>query len=237
MGTASDREIKGAWVIHHGRKLVLDVNGPAEFPAINEAAKAATLLTKLGQTNQATVTKVEARAIAVASGLDPRLELNGLLQVLERKRLIDQSKEDISILGVTTRGSLGHATDIYNEAEPSTYEEASITLAEVASEAPIRRADVSQRIGDTHKLTNAQVDDFLDRAEGIGFVDKEGDGNDRLLFNGNLFRRSSVAKTQKVLTSLDDAEQRLISEISEQLSKSGCLSVQHVEQRSVEAAL
>lgn len=67
MGAASDKEIKGAWVIRHGRKLVLDVNGLAEFPAINEAAKAATLLTKLGQTNQATITKVEARAIAVAS--------------------------------------------------------------------------------------------------------------------------------------------------------------------------
>ena len=229
MAAANDKEIKGAWVIHHGRKLVLDVNGPAEFPAINEAAKAVTLLTKLGQTNQATVTKVEARAIAVASGLDPRLELNGLLQVLERKRLIDQSNEEISILGVTIRGSLGHATDIYNEAEPNTYEEASITLAEIASEAPIRRVDVSRQIGDTHKLTNVQVDDFLNRAEGVGFVDNEGEGNDRLLFNGNLFRRSSVAKTQKVLASLSNAEQRLVSEVAEQLSKSGCLSVQHVE--------
>lgn len=228
MTAASEKEVKGAWVIHHGRKLVLDVNGPAEFPAINEAAKAATLLTKLGQTNQATVTKAEARAIAVASGLDPRLELSGLLQVLERKRLIDQSTSEISILGVTTRGSLGHATDIYNEAEPSSYEEASITLAEIASEAPIRRSDVSQLIGDTHKFTTAQVGDFLDRAEGIGFVDKEGEGNDRLLFNGNLFRRSSVLKTQKVLSSLDQAEQRLVTEVAEQLSKSGCLSVQHV---------
>lgn len=229
MTAASEKEVKGAWVIHHGRKLVLDVNGPAEFPAINEAAKAATLLTKLGQTNQATVTKAEARAIAVASGLDPRLELSGLLQVLERKRLIDQSTSEISILGVTTRGSLGHATDIYNEAEPSSYEEASITLAEIASEAPIRRSDVSQLIGDTHKFTTAQVGDFLDRAEGIGFVDKEGEGNDRLLFNGNLFRRSSVLKTQKVLSSLDQAEQRLVTEVADQLSKSGCLSVQHVE--------
>lgn len=229
MSSASDKETKGAWVIHHGRKLVLDVNGPAEFPAINEAAKAATLLTKLGQTNQATITKVEARAIAVASGLDPRLELNGLFQVLERKRLIEQSKDEISILGITTRGSLSHATDIYNEAEPSTYEEASITLAEIASEAPIRRTDISQKIGDTHKLTDSQVGDFLNRAEGIGFVDSEGDGNDRLLFNGNLFRRSSVAKTQRVLASLNDTEHRLVAEIAEQLSKSGCLSVQHVE--------
>lgn len=117
MGTASDKEIKGAWVIHHGRKLVLDVNGPAEFPAINEAAKAATLLTKLGQANQATVTKLEARAIAVASGLDPRLELNGLLQVLERKRLIDQSKDAIALKqtedsqGAGGMGVWGHGSD------------------------------------------------------------------------------------------------------------------------------
>ncbi len=32
---ASDKEITGAWVIHHGRKLVLDANGSAEFPAID----------------------------------------------------------------------------------------------------------------------------------------------------------------------------------------------------------
>ncbi len=61
------KEIIGAWVIHHGRKVVLDSNGPAEFPAIDEVAKAATLLTKLGQTNQITLPKLEVRAIAVAS--------------------------------------------------------------------------------------------------------------------------------------------------------------------------
>jgi len=225
----NNKENKGAWVIHHGRKLVLDVNGPAEFPAINEAAKAATLLTKLGQTDQATVSKTEVKAIAVASGIDPRLELSALLHILERKRLIDQSTDDISILGVTTRGSLRHATDIYQEAEPNPYEEASITLAEIASETPVRRTDVSERIGDVHKLTNDQVKDFLDRAEGIGFVDKEGDGSDCLLFNGNLFRKGSVAKTQKVLASLSSSEQKLVAEVAEQLSKNGCLNVLHVE--------
>jgi len=229
MAQVSEKELRGAWVIHHGRKIVFDVNGPAEFPAINEAAKAASLLTKLGQTDRTTVTNVEARAIAVASGIEPRLELNGLLKVLVQKRLIQQSPNGVDILGVTTRGSLGHADDIYRAADPSRYEEASITLAEIASEAPIRLTEVSQRIGDMHKLTNTQVIDFLDRAESIGFVDKEGAGSDRLFFNGNLFRRSSVTKTQAVLTSLSDSEQRLATEISQQLSEIGCLSVQHVE--------
>lgn len=229
MAGTSEKEITGAWIIHHGRKLALDANGSAEFPAIDEAAKAATLLTKLGQANQINIPKSEVRAIAVASGLNPRHELTGLLQTLEKKRLIEQSNEEVSVLGVTTRGSLSHANDIYKDAEPTPYEQASISLAEIASEAPVRRVDISEMIGDIHRLSTLQVSDFLDRAEGIGFVDKEGDGNDRLLFNGNLFRRDSVLKTQKVLTSLSDAEQKLVQEIGEQLSKSGCLTVPYVE--------
>jgi predicted transcriptional regulator len=229
MAGASDKETTGAWVIHHGRKLVLDANGPAEFPAIDEAAKAATLLTKLGQSSQANIPKTEVKAIAVASGLNPRHELTGLLQVLEKKRLIEQSDNEVSVLGVTTRGSLGHAADMYHEAEPSPYEQASVSLAEIASISPVRRSDVTEKIGDAHHLTSAQVGDFLNRAEEIGFVDKEGDGDDRLLFNGNLFRRGSVVKSQKVLASLTEADQRLVSEVDETLSRSGCLTVSHVE--------
>jgi hypothetical protein len=229
MAGASAKELTGAWVIHHGRKLVLDANGPAEFPAIDEAAKAATLLTKLGQANEIKITRKEVRAIAVASGLNPRHELNGLLEVLAKRRLIDQSDDEVSVLGVTTRGSLGHAAEMYREADPAPYEQASITLAEIASQAPIRRRDISQKIGDEHKLTINETRDFLDRAEAIGFVDKEGDGDDRLLFNGNLFRRASVEKTQKVLASLTPADQKLVAEIDEQLGVNGCLAASHLE--------
>lgn len=230
MAGASTKELTGAWVIHHGRKVVLDASGPAEFPAIDEAAKAATLLSRLGQANQINITKKEVRAIAVASGLNPRHELNGLLQVLAKKRLIDQSDDEVSVLGVTTRGSLGHAAEMFREAEPTSYEQASISLAEIASQAPIRRSDIVEKIGDEHKLTSNQTKDFLDRAEAIGFVDKEGEGDDRLLFNGNLFRRDSVEKTQKVLASLTPADQKLVAEIGEHLAVSGCLAASRVEE-------
>lgn len=229
MAEASNKEIIGAWVIHHGRKVVLDSNGPAEFPAIDEAAKAATLLTKLGQGNQDKIPIKEVRAIAVASGLNPRHELSGLLQVLEKKRLIEQVGNEVSVLGVTTRGALSNAADMFQDAEPTPYEEASISLAEITSEAPVRRSDISEYIGDAHHLNHAQVSDFLNRAEEIGFVDNEGEGNDRLLFNGNLFRRESVVKTQKVLTSLTDAEQKHVLEVGELISKRGCLTVENVE--------
>jgi len=226
---ANAKEITGAWIIHHGRKLVLDANGPAEFPAIDEAAKATTLLAKLAESKQVSVGKSEVRAIAVASGLNPRHELAGLLQVLEKKRLIEQSAQSVSVIGVTPRGTLRHAADMYRDAEPMAYEEASITLAETASVSPVRRSDVFEKIGDEHHLTDVQVNDFLNRAEEIGFVDKEGSGDDRLLFNGNLFRRDSVTKTQRVLASLTGAEEKLVAEIAQQLSQNGCLTVSHVE--------
>ncbi len=85
--------------------------------------------------------------------------------------LIDQSDKEVSILGVTTRGSLGHAADMFQEAEPTHYEQASITLAEIASQAPVLRSNAAEAIGDYHKLTATQVNDFLDRAEAIGFID------------------------------------------------------------------
>jgi hypothetical protein len=229
MSGATDKEVTGAWVIHHGRKLVLDSNGPAEFPAIDEAAKAATLLSKLGQSDQVSIPMAEVRAIAIASGLNPRHELNGLLQVLEKKRLVDRTEEEVSVLGVTTRGSLGNASDMYYDADPTPYEKASIFLAEIASAAPVRRPDIVEKIGDEHELSRVQVNDFLNRAEEIGFVDKEGDGEDRLLFNGNLFRRDSVAKTQRVLASLNAAEQSLVVQIGQELSTGGCLTAIHVE--------
>lgn len=224
------KETTGAWVIHHGRKVALDTSGAAEFPVIDEAAKAANLLAKLGETNQVILKMEEVKAVAVASGLNPRHELSGLLAVLERKRLVEQSDEEVAVLGITTRGALRHAADLFEEAEPSPYERASIDLAELVSQAPIRRTEVEELIGDRHFLPRAHAKDFLDRSEQIGFVDMEGDGKDRLLFNGNLFRRDTVSKTLKVLTSLSNGDQRLMREVDELLARRGCVEFTEVEQ-------
>ncbi|MEP2735821.1 MAG: hypothetical protein ABJP34_05940 [Erythrobacter sp.] len=229
MVIGNSKETKGAWVVHHGRKLVLDANGPAEFPALDEAAKASTLLTKLGETDQAELPMAETRAIAQASGINPRHELNGLLDVLEKRRLIDRAGDEVSILGVTTRGSVSQAAEIFQEANPTKYELASIDLAEIASQAPIRRSEVKEKIGDEQKLPTADVDDFLDRAQNIGFVDSEGADDDRLLFNGNLFRRNSVHKAERVLSSLNSAEQAQVSAVAQLITNQGCIAYSEIE--------
>ncbi len=72
----------------------------------------------------------------------------------------------------------------------------------------------------------------MNRASEIGFVDAEGDApSNKLLFNGNLFKRDSVVKSKTVLSSLNSAEQTKLTEVTEMLNKSGCLPATTIETR------
>src|SRR5579862_7004142 len=223
------RENTGAWVIHHGRKIVLDTKGAAEYPAIDQAAKAATLLAKLGETDQAIVSREAVKAIAIDTGLNPNYELNGLLEVLRQKRLVDITDSEIAVLGITTRGALGHAADLFEEAGPNQYERAAIDLGDSVSEEPLRRKNVAEEVSDRYKLSASDVSDFLTRAQEIGFVDSEGDGDSQLLFNGNLFRRDSVEKTARVLNSLNSAEEGKVQTVRALLGEKGCVKYEEIE--------
>src|SRR5262249_16351291 len=113
-----------------GRKIALDLNAPAEFPVLDESAKAAELLMRLGQSDSVTLSRNEVDAVARAVHLNPRSELPHHLGLLETRRLIDRSAAEVRVLGVTTRATLSHACDILSDAGPTAYEEAAIDLAE-----------------------------------------------------------------------------------------------------------
>ena len=46
MNENTNKETVGAWIIHHGRKIAMDAYGASEFPVMDEAAKAANLLSR-----------------------------------------------------------------------------------------------------------------------------------------------------------------------------------------------
>ena len=223
------KEHTGAWIVHHGRKLAFVTSGSAEFPVLDEAAKASELLARLGQATQTTLSMDQVRAVAVSAGLNPRHELNGLLQVLEEKRLVDRTENEISLIGVTVRGALIHAADLFEDSEPSVYERASIDMSEIVSQNPSRRSELEEQIGDTYSIASKDLAEFFDRAEQIGFVDVEGQGTDKLLFNGNLFRRDCVLKTSRVLESLSSNDQIRVREVADLLNSKGCLEFEEVE--------
>ena len=225
MNDNTGKETVGAWIIHHGRKIAMDAYGESEFPAMDQAAKAANLLSRLGESDNTTLTESEIKAVAKACRLNPLVSLEPLLKILEDRRLIERRGDYINILGMTTRGALTHAADIFTDSEPSDIEVASIDLSEKTSESPLPQRTTAEYIGDTYEMTDEHTKDFILRAKSIGFVDFEGQDNDCLLFNGNLFRRNSVLKTHNVLNSFSSSEQAKMREFKDTMDMRGCVSV------------
>lgn len=225
MDDNTTKETVGAWIIHHGRKIAMDTHGASEFPVMDEAAKAANLLTRLGESNDTSLTEHEVTAVAKICRLNPRVELEPLLKILENRRLIERKDGSVNVLGINTRGALMHAADIFSDSKPSNIEIASIGLAETASNTPLPQGTAAEYISDTYKMTTRDTEDFISRSKTIGFVDSEGQEDDCLLFNGNLFRRDSISKTHNVLNSLSSKEQEKLNEFKNMMKTNGCVNV------------
>lgn len=220
-----EKQTTGAWVVHHGRKVAADMRGAAEFSAIDLAAKSAGLLARLGESDQATLTADQVTAAAKIGNLNPKTELRACLEHLEKRKLIDRAESGaVSVLGVTGVSALAHAADLFEDNEPHPTERAAITLAEIASHAPVTASGAIEFLGDTHKLTKSDATDFVHQASQIGFVDAEGEGGDKLLFNGNLFRRETAAKAKKVIDSLNSADQAKIIEFDSKVKAQGAVT-------------
>lgn len=221
---------KGAWIIHHGRKVASDLNGAADYSTIDFAAKTATLLSRLAANDESTLQKDQVAAAARVGGLNPKLELESCLVALQNRRLIDRGKDgSVAVLGVTGASALNHAAGLFEDSDPTALERAALDLGELASKAPVTEAGATEFVGDTHKLTKQAAKDFVTQSTQIGFVDAEGVGDDRLLFNGNLFRRDNAVKAKKVLDSLNSDEQRRVRELDGKLKATGCMLSSAVE--------
>lgn len=230
MTESIDRETKGAWIVHHARKIAMDVAAPAEYSVLDESGKAAELLMRLGASCEDNLTNAEVEAIAKSANLNIRTELPHFLQLLQSRRLIDTSTSEVQVLGINTRSVLGHAFDIFDDASPSSREVAAIEIGELVSRSPVLFSEAKEFVGDTFRMKSSDAGDFLSRASEIGFVDVEGDSpSNTLLFNGNLFKRDSVTKSATVLASLNSAEQTKLAEANDMLNASGCLLAAAIE--------
>lgn len=221
-----DKKTKGSWLIHHTNKLQT-VTNQGDYEKTFLAGKAGILLSAISANQSITIDNDRVVALAKAANINTTFELPKLIDVLKQQELIDTSTNGIAVLGVTTSTALQHTSDIFETLQPTNNETASIFLAEKASSAPILATDISVEIADTYKLSKQEVQYFLDDAEKIGFVDTEKiDESQKLLFNGNLFRRNTTQKIKTVLDSLQSDEQIKLNELTENLKKSACVSVE-----------
>lgn len=223
-----EKKLKGSWLIHHTNKLQR-VQNQAGFERVFLAGKAGILLSAISGDSQSDLSQERVQALAQAANINTVFELPQLISTLKARQLIDTSASGISVLGVTTATTLQHTSDIFDASAPSASEIASIELAEQASVSPVSNRDAIQKLSDTHKLTANEVSKTLMDAEQIGFVDVENlEAGEKLLFNGNLFRRNAPQKVKRVLDTLSASEQRSLHDVSSLLQARACLEVTEV---------
>lgn len=151
--------------------------------------------------------------------------------MLKRRRVVDVSQGgDVSVLGLTTSVTVQHASDIFEELEPSQEERATIVLADVTSDSPVSHRDTTEFISDEFRIPKSKTIELLERSEAVGFVDGELVEDQRTYFNGNLFRRDNLNKITKVLSSLSTSDTVRITELDELLTKRGCVSTKKADE-------
>jgi hypothetical protein len=223
-----DKKTRGAWIVHHTNKLQ-NVSDQSDFDNIFVAGKCGILLSAISATEESTISKERMRTLAKAASINA-LELPRLLQILETEGLLQQSAEEIRVLGVTTPAVLQHVSTVFEHSEPTSEESAAIELAERASLAPCERTAISGELSDDFHLANNQMTSLLHLCETIGFTDyQDVDSTLRLYFNSNIFRRDSAKKVKAVLDSLTQVEQLDLLALDEQLRKTACVSADEAQ--------
>ncbi len=222
-----EKRTEGAWLINHTKKL-FDVKGAQDFEDIELAGKCGVFLSNLAASDeQSDLNSDKVSSIAKVSNIK-KTEIETIKSKLQEARLIESGKNgSLSVLGITTSMVLTHTSDIFSNCNPTNYQRAAIELSDNISDLPKGEKILSEYISDSHKLSKSETSDLFLQSEGIGFIDYEKleDGS-KFYFNGNLFRREGVEKTNAVLSSLKFDETNKITELDALLTSKGCITLE-----------
>ena len=212
--------VVGGWLLHHDQKLLNSKT--VEFENIATAGRSARLLSAISKEDHWSVENDRIVELGRQLGIRKH-ELLGLLDILASEGLVQIGDGVVTVLGVTQARLLDHAANIFDAHEPTGLEYAAIDLAERGSTSPVRRTDCAEELSDTHRLSRVELEDLFTQSEHIGFVDYEGMGEDRLYFNGSLFKRDHADKARRILDNLTTTEQQNLLVADERLRSTGCL--------------
>jgi len=220
-----DKKTQGAWIVHHAEKLKAVTNADNEFVQINFAGKCGVLLSSLASDSQSQLDNQRVNALAKAANINFLTELPTFINELERQKLISKGSSAIEVLGMGAGSVLEHTSRIFNEAEPESKELAAIQLSEDCSQSPMDESVAKESISDVFRLNSQHTDVLFHNVECIGLVDSELTySNNKLLFNGNLFRGGDTGKIYSIISSISEEESSKFIELNQALSKDGCLS-------------
>ncbi|HCY76380.1 MAG TPA: hypothetical protein DHV28_10705 [Ignavibacteriales bacterium] len=222
-----EKRTEGAWVINHTKKL-LDVRDTPDFEDIEVAGKCGVFLSNLAASDeQSDLNSDKVSAIAKVSNIK-KTEIETIKNKLAEARLIELGNNgSISVLGITTSTVLSHTSDIFTNCNPSNFQKAALELADNISDLPKGEKILNEYISDTYSLSKTSTSDLMLQSEEIGFIDYETlDDKSKFYFNGNLFKRENVIKTNAVLSSLKSEETKKITELDGLLTSKGCITLE-----------
>lgn len=220
-----DARVTGAWLVHHAQKIQLTTN--QDFDNVAFAGKSAILLSAISAAQQESLSHEKVRSLAKANSIGQRTELPGILEELERQRLIERGASGIDVLGVSSSSVIEHAARIFAESDPAPHERAAIEVADRVSTQPQREMEFFGEIQDSYSLSSGETKDFLATASQIGFFDSEQlTQTERIYFNGNLFRKDGVKKVRAVLDSLFPNERESLAALQDLLQQHGCVPLE-----------
>ena len=217
-----DKNIKGAWILQHGQKLQATTN--QDFDSISFAGKCGKFLSAISAESQEKISDKQLSALARANYISIRTDVPMIIEELKRQRLILPGVGGIEVLGVTGKEVLKFTATIFEESERESFEDAVIELSEATSDFPITETLAVDFISDTFKLSKADAHSTLLVGSDIGFFDTESiSSSEKLIFNGNLFRREDARKISAVLSTLNAVETQNLSDVNARLNDTGCL--------------
>jgi hypothetical protein len=218
-----EKRTEGAWIIHHTKKIQ-EVTRASDFEDVELAGKCGLFLSSLAASNEeSTLSSEKISAIAKASSIK-KVELATIKATLKAAHLIDTSNNgDIAVVGITTSNVLSHTAQIFEESTSDNFQKASLELTNYSSDHPINENLLKEYISDKYRLHQKLNSSLFQQAEEIGIIDYENFDSEKVYFNGNLFKKDTIEKTTKVLSSLSSEDSRKITEVNEILIKEGCI--------------
>jgi len=211
----------------HTKKL-LEVIDTQDFEDIELAGKCGVFLSNLAASDeQSDLNADKVNSIAKVSNIK-KTEIETIKNKLKEAQLIEAGNNgSISVLAITTSTVLSHTSDIFTNSNPTNYQRAAIELADNISNLPKGEKILNEYISDSYKLNKTEASELFLQAEEIGFIDYETlQDSSKFYFNGNLFRREGLEKTNAVLSSLKSEEAKKITELDALLTAKGCITVE-----------
>lgn len=228
-----DEHTKGAWLLAQS-KCLDGITGAGRLENIQYAGKTGRLYNLLRRnTLDASTPTLNAEDITTICQLNniDRASRESGLQLLEREGRIDISKnKSISILGATSRSVLEFTSQIFDDGDPSSEEQAALDLSELVAQKPITRSDATEYISDSFKLTSAKASAVVDVCKSTAILDQAENKGMVLLFNNNNFRSGDYAsKAYLLLQSLTAIERQNYIELQDRISQKGAIADRDAE--------